>query len=83
VQVTVVGRFAPHTEPEIAAVLREVFTDDGITVVEERGVPNGKPDDVHGFGGSDRQGRRQVVDRIGGCTSRSLTVGAEKPQIVS
>ena len=36
VQVTIVGRFAPHTEPELAALLKNVFTDDGITVVEER-----------------------------------------------
>jgi mercuric reductase len=38
VQVTLVGRFAPHAEPEIAEVLRGVFADDGIAVVEERGV---------------------------------------------
>jgi mercuric reductase len=38
VAVTVVGRFAPHTEPEIADVLRGVFTDDGIALVEERAV---------------------------------------------
>jgi mercuric reductase len=45
VQVTVVGRFAPHTEPEIAAVLRQVFADDGIDVVEERGVSVGRSGD--------------------------------------
>ena len=37
-QVTVVGRFAPYAEPEIADVLRRVFADDGIQVVEERAV---------------------------------------------
>jgi mercuric reductase len=37
VQVTLVGRFAPHAEPEIADVLRGVFADDGIAVVEQRG----------------------------------------------
>ncbi len=37
-QVTVVGRFAPHAEPEVADVLRSVFADDGITVVEDRAV---------------------------------------------
>jgi mercuric reductase len=36
VQVTLVGRFAPHAEPEIADVLRDVFADDGITVLEQR-----------------------------------------------
>lgn len=35
-RVSVVGRLAPHAEPELAQRLREVFTDDGITVVEER-----------------------------------------------
>jgi mercuric reductase len=38
VRVTVVGRFAPHAEPEIAQVLREVFADEGISVLEERGT---------------------------------------------
>ena len=36
VKVTIVGRFAPHTEPELAALLKDAFTTDGITVVEER-----------------------------------------------
>lgn len=34
-RVSVVGRLAPHAEPELAQRLWEVFTDDGITVVEE------------------------------------------------
>lgn len=38
VQVTLVGRLAPHAEPEIADVLRRVFADDGVAIVEERGV---------------------------------------------
>ena len=37
VHVTLVGRFA-HTEPEVADVLRGVFADDGIAVVEQRAV---------------------------------------------
>ena len=36
VKVTAVGRFAPHTEPELAALLKDVFTGDGITVIEQR-----------------------------------------------
>ena len=36
VQVTVIGRFAPHTEPEAADVLRQVFADDGIRVIQAR-----------------------------------------------
>lgn len=34
-RVSLVGRLAPQTEPELAEGLREVFADDGITVVEE------------------------------------------------
>ncbi|MDP9427447.1 MAG: mercury(II) reductase, partial [Actinomycetota bacterium] len=33
--VTLVGRLAPQAEPELAGLLRGVFADDGITVVEE------------------------------------------------
>ena len=35
-QVTLVGRLAPHTEPEMAQVMREAFARSGITVIEER-----------------------------------------------
>jgi len=35
VPVTLVGPFAPHTEPELAAVLKDGFTTGGITVVEQ------------------------------------------------
>ncbi len=38
VRVTLVGRFAPHTESEVAEVLRGVFADDNIAVVEDRVV---------------------------------------------
>lgn len=34
--VTVVGRLAPHAEPELRDVMRAVFADDGITVLEAR-----------------------------------------------
>jgi mercuric reductase len=37
-RVTLVGRLAPAAEPEVADVLRGVFTDDGITVIEDRAV---------------------------------------------
>jgi len=35
-RVTLVGRLAPHTEPEMAGVMLEAFARGGITVVEER-----------------------------------------------
>ncbi len=35
VSVTLVGRLAPQAEPELAEILRQVFADDGITVLEE------------------------------------------------
>lgn len=34
--VTLIGRLAPHAEPEIADVLRATFTAEGITMVEQR-----------------------------------------------
>lgn len=37
-RVTLVGRFAPHIEPELVEVMRRVFAGDGITMVEERAV---------------------------------------------
>jgi mercuric reductase len=36
VRVNIVGRFAPHAEPELADLLAGVFGDDGITVTGER-----------------------------------------------
>ncbi len=38
VRVTLLGRFAPHAEPEVADVLKAVFTEDGIAMVEDRAV---------------------------------------------
>ena len=65
VRVTVVGRFAPHTEPEIADVLRGVFADDGIDVVEERGVSVAVTGDgevvVRTAGGVERSAERLFV----------------------
>lgn len=37
-RVTVVGRLAPHTEPELVQVMRRVFEQDGIRLVEEHAV---------------------------------------------
>ena len=36
VDVTIVGRLAPHAEPELSSELRKAFLDDGITVVNDR-----------------------------------------------
>lgn len=36
--VTLVGRLAPHTEPELAEVLRQAFSRSGIAVVEQHAV---------------------------------------------
>ncbi|WP_019873236.1 mercury(II) reductase [Sporichthya polymorpha] len=35
-RVTLIGRLAPAAEPELAEALRAVFTDDGITLIEDR-----------------------------------------------
>ncbi|KRF29272.1 mercuric reductase [Phycicoccus sp. Soil802] len=41
VPVTIVGRLAPRAEPELASVLRRVFLDDGVTVVNDRATAVG------------------------------------------
>ncbi len=64
VDVTLVGRLAPHTEPEIADVLRRVFADDGITVVEERAAAVATTDagvTVTTTGGTEVSGERLLV----------------------
>ena len=65
VAVTLVGRFAPHAEPEIAQVLRGVFADDGIAVVEERGTAVERATDgrvlVRTAGGLEVTGERLLV----------------------
>ncbi|MEX2658307.1 MAG: mercury(II) reductase [Acidimicrobiales bacterium] len=64
VAVTVVGRFAPHTEPEIADVLRNVFAYDGIGVVEERAVSVERAAEgvrVRTAGGTEVSGERLLV----------------------
>jgi len=45
-RVTLVGRLAPYTEPELAEVMRRVFAEDGITVVEGRAVAAEETDGV-------------------------------------
>ncbi|GAC1611488.1 MAG: mercury(II) reductase [Mycobacteriales bacterium] len=63
-KVTIVGRFAPHAEPEIAEVLRGVFADDGITVIEERAVSieqTGTAVTVRTAAGTDATGDRLLV----------------------
>ncbi|MBN9607917.1 MAG: mercury(II) reductase [Actinobacteria bacterium 69-20] len=37
-EVTVVGRIAPHTEPELAAELEKALADDGIRIIADRAV---------------------------------------------
>ena len=36
VDVTIIGRLAPHAEPELSSELRKAFLDDGITVINDR-----------------------------------------------
>jgi mercuric reductase len=64
VRVTLVGRFAPHAEPEVAEVLRAVFADDGIDVVEQRAVavePKGDGVRLRTDGGLDVTAERLLV----------------------
>lgn len=74
VRVTLVGRFAPHTEPETAAVLRGVFADDGIEVVEERALSVARADDGTAVARTDRD-RTVVGERLLLATGRSGDTG--------
>ena len=63
-QVTLVGRVAPHAEPELAEVLRAAFTRSGITVVEERATtiaPSAHGVTVSTTGGQDLSASRVLV----------------------
>jgi mercuric reductase len=64
VRVTLVGRFAPHTEPEIAGVVRSAFAEEGVAVIEERGVGVSQTDDgvvVRTSSGAEVTGERLLV----------------------
>jgi mercuric reductase len=75
VHVTVIGRFAPHTEPEVAAVLRGVFADDGIDVVEQRGV-SVAPSGSRGVAVQTDGGAAVTGDRLLVATGRSPNTAA-------
>lgn len=70
--VTLVGRLAPHAEPELAAALRAVFADDGITVVDEHATA---VENAGGQGGevvvTTTSGRRVGGQRLLVATGRS------------
>jgi mercuric reductase len=64
VRVTLVGRVAPRAEPEMADVLRRVFADDGITVIEQRAVAVTRTDagvSVRTGGGTEVTGEQLLV----------------------
>jgi mercuric reductase len=64
VQVTLVGRLAPHAEPEMADVLRQVFAEDGISVLEQRAVATATADggvSVRTGDGTEVTGQRLLV----------------------
>lgn len=67
-RVSVVGRLAPDAEPELADRLREVFAEDGITVVEEHASavttaagPSGQEVVVNTASGAQVRGARLLV----------------------
>ena len=72
-RVTLVGRIALAAEPELAAVLRQVFADDGISVIEEHAVAvePGRPVTV-----VTRSGRRAAGERILVATGRRARTAA-------
>ena len=80
VAVTLLGRFAPHAEPEIAEVVRGVFADDGIAVVEERGTAVERATDgrvlVRATGGLEVTGERLLIATGRFAETRDLDLGA-------
>ncbi len=68
-RVTLIGRLAPAAEPELAEVLRGVFADDGITVIEDRAAA------VRSDGGqvvvTTRSGQRAIGARLLVATGRA------------
>lgn len=63
-RVSIVGRFTPHTEPELAERLAAVFADEGITVIGERAVrvdPDNAGVIVATSGGQRVSGQRLLV----------------------
>jgi mercuric reductase len=63
-RVTVVGRVAPQAEPELSDVLRQVFADDGITLLEEHATAVRRDSDavvVTTASGQEVRGQRLLV----------------------
>lgn len=80
VEVSIVGPFAPHTEPELAAILRGVFTDDGITVLDERAA--GVESTDTGITVSTESGAQVVGQRLLMATGRRpVTAGLNLPAV--
>lgn len=67
--VTLVGRVAPHAEPELAARLRDVLVADGLTVVEEHATAVAP--DQNGVAVTTVSGRRLVGQRLLVATGRT------------
>ncbi|MGM0724005.1 MAG: mercury(II) reductase [Actinomycetota bacterium] len=68
-RVTLIGRLAPAAEPELAEVLRAVFADDGITVIEDRAAT--VRDDAGQVVVSTRSGQRASGARLLVATGRT------------
>lgn len=67
-KVTLVGRLAPHTEPELAEVLREAFARAGIDLVEDRAAA--VTPDTEGVTVNTVDGRRVSARRVLVATGR-------------
>jgi mercuric reductase len=78
-RVTLIGRIAPTAEPELAAVLRAVFADDAITVIEEHAVDVEPDAPGAGQGGTvvtTRSGQRISAQRVLVATGRTPRTAA-------
>lgn len=80
VRVHLVGRFAPHTEPELAALLAGVFAEENITVIPERATEVSP--EVDGLVVRTAGGRRVVAARLLLATGRQPVTDGLDPAAV-
>ncbi|WP_306233781.1 mercury(II) reductase [Agrococcus beijingensis] len=68
VAVSIVGRLAPHAEPELSSELRDAFRSEGITVIEDRAISFARRHSAVEV--STRSGRTVVAERVLVATGR-------------
>lgn len=82
--VSIIGRLAPHAEPELSSELRRAFLDEGITVVNDRAISIVQHDGFVGV--STRTGKEITAERVliaTGRTPRTAKLGLDAAGIAT